>query len=92
MEKKRTNSGPLREPVDKHSIYEPVMTASDVGDDCIHTWIKQILGPVHATVRRTVAWALLCLLLAQRSTRAPAARVCGACGAGGQVRHWTKRW
>ena len=41
---------------------EPVMTASDVGYDHIHTWIKSILGPVHATVRVTVAWALLCLL------------------------------
>jgi PAS domain-containing protein len=53
---------------------EPVMTASDVGYDHIHTWIKSILGPVHATVRVTVAWALLCLLLAQRATPAALAR------------------
>src|SRR4030095_13021663 len=53
---------------------EPVMTASDVGYDCIHTWLKQILGPVHATVCRTMAWALLCLLLAQRATPAALAR------------------
>jgi hypothetical protein len=68
---------------------EPVMTASDVGYGHIHTWIKSILGPVHAIVPRTVAWALLCLLLAHRAT--PAARVCGACGAGGVVRRWS-RW
>src|SRR2546430_8707328 len=61
---------------------EPVMTASDVGYDHIHTWIKSILGPVHATVRVTVAWALLCLLLAQRATPAALARALPAEQAG----------
>ena len=73
---------------------EPMMTASDVGYDHIHAWIKSILGPVHATVRGTVAWALLCLLLAQRATPAAlalAARVCGVCGAGGVGRRWIRR-
>src|SRR5437899_10980505 len=35
---------------------EPMRTASDVGYDQSHAWIKSILGPVHATVRGTVAW------------------------------------
>jgi hypothetical protein len=53
---------------------EPVQTASDVGYDRLYTWIKQRLGPVHATVCRTVAWAVLCLWLAQRATPAVLAR------------------
>jgi hypothetical protein len=73
---------------------EPVMTASDVGYDCIHTWIKQILGPVHATVRRTVAWALLCLLLAQRATPAALARALPAehAGSGRACLRRVRRW
>src|SRR5215213_11774463 len=53
---------------------ESVMTASDVGYDRLYTWIQQRRGPVHATVVRTVAWAVLCLLLAQRLTPAALAR------------------
>src|SRR5919202_4636640 len=73
---------------------EPVMTASDVGYDCIHTWIKQMLGPVHATVRRTVAWALLCLLLAQRATPAALARAMPAeqAGSGRACLRRVRRW
>src|SRR5438094_6972310 len=73
---------------------EPVMTASDVGYDHIHTWIKSILGPVHATVRVTVAWALLCLLLAQRATPAALARALPAeqVGSGRACVRRVRRW
>src|SRR5438094_2038863 len=73
---------------------EPVMTASDVGYDHIHTWIKSILGPVHATVRVTVAWALLCLLLAQRATPAALARALPAeqAGSGRACLRRVRRW
>ena len=70
------------------------MTASDVGYDHIHTWIKPILGPVHATVRVTVAWALLCLLLAQRATPAALARALPAeqAGSGRACLRRVRRW
>jgi hypothetical protein len=70
------------------------MTASDVGYDHIHTWIKPILGPVHTTVCRTVAWALLCLLLAQRATPAALARALPAeqAGSGRACLRRVRRW
>ena len=70
------------------------MTASDVGYDSIHTWIKQILGPVHTTVGSTVAWALLCLLLAQRATPAALARAMPAeqAGSGRACLRRVRRW
>src|SRR5439155_1364214 len=73
---------------------EPVMTASDVGYDHIHTWIKSILGPVHVTVQVTVAWALLCLLLAQRATPAALARALPAeqAGSGRACVRRVRRW
>jgi hypothetical protein len=73
---------------------EPVMTASDVGYDHIHAWIKSILGPVHATVRATMAWALLCLLLAQRATPAALARALPAeqVGSGRACLRRVRRW
>src|SRR5437763_849558 len=73
---------------------EPVMTASDVGYDHMNTWIKSILGPVHATVRGTVAWALLCLLLAQRATPAALARALPAeqAGSGRACVRRVRRW
>jgi len=43
MEKKRTNSGPLREPADKHSIYPPGWwygPVSVVGTSC-KAWVVQ---------------------------------------------------
>ena len=73
---------------------EPVMTASDVGYDRLYTWIKQRLGPVHATVCRTVAWAVLCLLLAQRATPAALARALPAeqAGSGRACLRRVRRW
>jgi hypothetical protein len=70
------------------------MTASDVGYDPIQPWIKSILGPVHATVRGTAAWALLCRLLAQRATPAAPARALPAEQAGSGRACWrcVRRW
>jgi hypothetical protein len=73
---------------------EPVMTASAVGYAHIHTWITSLLGPVHATVRVPVAWALLCLLLAQRATPAALARALPAehAGSGRACLRRVRRW
>ena len=70
------------------------MTASDVGYDRLYTWIKPRLGPVHATVCRTVAWAVLCLLLAQRATPAVLARALPAeqAGSGRACLRRVRRW
>lgn len=70
------------------------MTASDVGDDRLHTWSKQRLGPVPATVCRTVAWAVLCRLLAQRAPPAALARALPAeqAGSGRACLRRVRRW
>jgi hypothetical protein len=51
-----------------------VMTTVQVGYEPIHQWVKQVLGSRHTTVVVTVAWAVLCLLFAQRVTPAALAR------------------
>ena len=70
------------------------MTASDVGYDRFYPWIKQRLGPVHATVCRTGAGAVLCLLLAQRATPAALARALPAeqAGSGRACLRRGRRW
>jgi hypothetical protein len=50
------------------------VTASDVGYERVEGWVKAMLAGTHRTVARTVAWAVLCLLLAQRLTPAALAR------------------
>src|SRR5262245_51877332 len=50
------------------------MTAADVGYERVVGWVKALLGGTHRTVVRTVAWAVLCLLVAQRATPAALAR------------------
>jgi hypothetical protein len=50
------------------------MTASDVGYERVEEWVKGMLAGTHRTVVRTVAWAVLCVLLAQRVTPAALAR------------------
>ncbi len=50
------------------------MTASQVGYAKVHAWVKAYLGDTHATVLKTVAWVVLCLLAAQRVTPAALAR------------------
>ena len=54
------------------------MTTAQVGYTSVHRWVKQVLGQTHTTVIVTVAWAVLCLLVAQRVTSAALAR--GALG------------
>lgn len=51
------------------------MTTAQVGYAPVHRWVKHVLGPMHTTVMVTVAWAVLCLLVAQRVTLAVLARV-----------------
>ena len=44
------------------------MTTAQVGYAPVHRWVKHVLGDTHTTVVVTVAWAVLCLLVAQRVT------------------------
>ena len=50
------------------------MTTAQVGYTPVYRWVKQVLGHTHTTVVATVAWAVLCLLVAQRVTSAALAR------------------
>ena len=70
------------------------MTASAVGYPQVRAWVKAMLGRTHATVVHTIAWAVLCLLVAQRATPAALARALPADQAGRararltRVRRW----
>src|SRR5215472_4047080 len=70
------------------------MTASAVGYLQVREWVKVMLGRTHATVVHTIAWAVLCLLVAQRATPAALARALPAEQAGRararltRVRRW----
>src|SRR4029450_4776723 len=44
------------------------MTTSAVGYPQVRAWVKAMLGRTHATVVHTIAWAVLCLLVAQLDT------------------------
>jgi hypothetical protein len=50
------------------------MPTVQVGYAPVHRWGKQVLGKTHTTIIVTVAWAVLCLLVAQRATPAAHAR------------------
>ena len=50
------------------------MTTAAVGYEPVYAWVKQVLGQTHRTVGRTVAWAVLCIVVAQRVTPAALAR------------------
>jgi hypothetical protein len=50
------------------------MTTAQGGYPPVHRWVKHVLGPTHTTVVVTLAWAVLCLLVAQRVTSAALAR------------------
>src|SRR5438132_5545708 len=58
------------------------MTTAQVGYAHVHRWVKEVLGSTHTTVIMTVAWAVLCLLVAQRVTAATLARALPAEQAG----------
>jgi DDE family transposase len=70
------------------------MTTAQVGYAPVHCWVKAVLGRTHTTVVLTVAWAVLCLLVAQRVTSAALARALPAAQAGSgrsclrRVRRW----
>lgn len=50
------------------------MTTATVGYEPVYAWVKQVVGQMHRTVGRTVAWAVLCIVVAQRVTPAALAR------------------
>jgi Transposase DDE domain len=70
------------------------MTTAQVGYTPVCRWVKHILGSTHTTVVVTIAWAVLCLLVAQRVTPAALARALPAAHAGSgrsclrRVRRW----
>jgi hypothetical protein len=70
------------------------MTVSAVGYPQVREWVKVMLGRTHATVVHTIAWAVLCVLVAQRVTPAALARALPAEQAGRararltRVRRW----
>ena len=69
-------------------------TASAVGYPQGRAWVKAMLGRTHATVVHPMAWAVLCVLVAQRVTPAALARALPAEQAGRararltRVRRW----
>src|SRR2546428_8749569 len=72
-----------------------VMTTAQVGYRPVHRWVKHILGNTHTTVVVTIAWAVLCLLVAQRVTSAALARALPAEHAGSGrscLRRGRRRW
>src|SRR5256714_8584781 len=71
-----------------------VMTTAQVGYLPVHRWVKHILGRTHTTVVVTVAWAVLCLLVAQRVTPAALARALPGehAGSGRSCLRRVRRW
>jgi hypothetical protein len=71
-----------------------VMTTAQVGYAPVYRWVKDVLGRMHTTVVVTVAWAVLCLLVAQRVTSAALARALPAehAGSGRSCLRRVRRW
>jgi len=71
-----------------------VMTTAQVGYTPVHQWVKHVLGRVHTTTLATVAWAVLCLLVAQRVTPAALARALPGehAGSGRSCLRRVRRW
>jgi hypothetical protein len=71
-----------------------VMTAARVGYGRVLGWVKATLGGAHATVVATMAWAVLCLLVAQRAAPAALARALPAeeAGSGRSRLRRVRRW
>lgn len=46
------------------------MTAREVGDEQVRAWVKAREKQTHATVVQTRAWAVRCVVVAQRVTLA----------------------
>jgi len=70
------------------------MTTAQVGYAPVHRWGKYVLGRTHTTVVVTVAWAVVCLLGAQRVTAAALARALPAehAGSGRSCLRRVRRW
>ena len=70
------------------------MTTAQVGYTPVHRWVKHVLGNTHTTVVVTIAWAVLCLLVAQRVTSATLARALPAehAGSGRSCLRRVRRW
>ena len=70
------------------------MTTAQGGYLPVHRWVKHVLGSTHTTVVVTVAWAVLCLLVAQRATSAALARALPAeqAGSGRSCLRRVRRW
>jgi Transposase DDE domain len=70
------------------------LTATEVGYEQVQAWVKARLQQTHVTVVQTIAWAVLCVVVAQRVTPAAVARALPAAQAGGararltRVRRW----
>jgi hypothetical protein len=70
------------------------MTTAQVGYTPVYRWVKHILGSPPTTVVVTIAWAVRCLLVAQRVPPAVLARAVPAAHAGSgrsrlrRVRRW----
>jgi hypothetical protein len=70
------------------------MTTAHVGYAHVHCWVKHVLGRTPSTLVVTVAWAVLCLLAAQRVTSAALARAFPAphAGSGRSCLRRVRRW
>ncbi len=70
------------------------MTTAQGGYAHVHRWVKRVLGSTHTTTVVTVAWAVLCLLVAQRVTSAALARALPAnqAGSGRSCLRRGRRW
>ena len=70
------------------------MTASHIGDERVHAWVKPYLDGTHQTVLKTVTWVILCLLVAQGLQPAALARAIptAEAGAGRSCLRRVQRW
>lgn len=70
------------------------MTVSQIGYEQVLVWVKYYLVDVHATVVKTVAWIIACLLVGQRLTAADLARALPmeAAGTGRNRLRRVQRW
>src|SRR3990172_4227926 len=70
------------------------MTASSIGYGKVLRWVNTRLVGTHVTVIRTVAWVILCIIVAQRVTPAAVARAIPAeeSGSGRSRLRRAQRW
>jgi hypothetical protein len=70
------------------------MTPAAVGYESVYAWVKQGIGRTHRTVGGTVAWAVLCMVVAQRVTPAALARALPyeQAGSGRSCLRRVRRW